>query len=106
MWRIASCCSVSPNPKVSTNQEKARLLLAHLSHPTLKLKLPEGDLEINAEEALARMAKGDYQFGFRSERVRFMRPVERVAVIGAFQECWRTTKAAVLEPGLDWGRTA
>jgi hypothetical protein len=55
---------------------------------------------VSATTALALAASGDYQGGGNLRRCRYLRPISapRPSPTTVWQECFRTTKAAVLPP--------
>jgi hypothetical protein len=97
-WRSSQIA----NPELSPNTENALALLARQDHPRVKLLLDGSSLLIDRKAAILRLSRNEYTICWKSKRVKWMRIKE--SACGAFQECWRTTKAAVLEPGLEWGR--
>jgi hypothetical protein len=86
---------------VSYKAEQAIALLERPDHPKVKLLLDGSSLSIEPRQAIVRLRRNEYTICWKSKRVKWIRLESRPS---KWQECWRTTKAAVLEPGLEWGR--
>lgn len=78
-------------------------LLAILSapdHPPIKLLGSKSIAKVSATDALRMVITAKYDYRLNSkQRVKWMRIRPTTTV---WQECWRTTKAAVLPPSIDW----
>ena len=74
-----------------------RLLSAH-THPNVKLLLEIGAVTVSAALALRLARSGEYHWCGSRHRVRKMRPVQE----HPWQACYRTTRAATLQPSVEW----
>jgi hypothetical protein len=86
---------------VSHTNQQAIAVLLRADHPRIKLLLDDQKLLIAPSAAIARLLRNEYTVCWNSKRVKWMRLASKPS---RWQECWRTTKAVVLEPGLEWGR--
>lgn len=85
-------------PFVSSDQPTLQRVLANAAHPDVKLLLDGRTVSIPALIALRLARSGRYDWSGTPHRVRKMRPVHS----HPWQACYRTTRAATLQPSVDW----
>jgi hypothetical protein len=83
---------------VSSDQPTLHRLLALATHPDVKLLVDGRAIAIPALTALRLARSGQYHWSGTPHRVRKMRPIQP----HPWQSCWRTTRAATLQPSVDW----
>jgi hypothetical protein len=86
---------------VSHKNKHAIAVLSRPDHPDIKLLIDDQTITIKPKDAILRLERNDYVMCWNSKRVRWIRGITSKS---GHKICWRTTKAVVLEPGLEWGR--
>ena len=86
------------------DQDVLRQYLEAKDHPVVSILDKNGKRseKVHAADCLLMLERGAFAFASRKKRIRWMQPTTLPV---AWICCWRTARAAVLEPSVEWTTT-